>query len=540
MRALRELLKRRLPFWRNERGSVLMIFAFALIPMLVSVGVAVDYSLAARSRAHIASAADAAALAGARAAQNYLNSYGTSSIQWAQAITIGKQTASDVYAANQNLASDKLTIQTQAPQITIAPAPDGTALATVQGFGKISTRFMYLVGIPTVNVGSSSQAQGAGISYYQIVFIVDVSNSMAIGGSQSIIQTMDNNVDFQQAGLSCSFACHDGYDTTTSYYCTKNATNMNCAGYNQAGPQKCTTNNKGKQTCTPTTVHVAGNLSYCPNPTGTQSSDKLQCVYYSDKRLIAKYSTPQILLKIDYVQQAMQEFIQQLSAFSQNQTQTGIYNQFQVSVWTFGTATKQAFSGANTAASATQRDTYYSNVLTAANAVDLEPATSGNNHGYTQTSSALKTVYSSTVSAIHPGDGSTANSRKTYFILLSDGAEDIPGNSQWGRTVVDNYATASTPTACDAMKVPTIMGNDKSRPIVFSIAATYPDIQPSEGDYLQYSTLILNSGMKANIKTAMTNCATPGYSYSADSGDDIVKAVNSAFSSIMASLHLTK
>lgn len=530
MRLIRNLLKRPLRFWKNDRGNVLMIFAFALIPMLVSVGVAVDYSLAARSRSHIASAADAAALAGARAAQNYLNSYGTSPTQWTQAINIGKQTAQDVYAANENLANDGLTVPTQPPQITITAAPDGTALASVTGYGLINTRFMSLAGISTVNVAGAAQAQGAGISYYQIVFIVDVSNSMAIGGSQSIIQAMDKNPDFQN----CSFACHDNYSTKTSYYCNNNSSDTNCAGYDQ---QSCTTK-KGKTTCT--TTHIPGNVSYCPKPTGTQSSDKLQCVYYSDKRLIAKYSTPQILLKIDYVQQAMQQFINQLSSFSSNQSQTGIYNQFQVSIWTFGSATQQTFSGSNTATSAAQRDTYYSNVLNAANAIDLEAATSGNNHGYTRTSDALNTVYSNTVSAIKPGDGSTANSRKTYFILLSDGAEDIPGSSPWGRTVVDDYATKTTPTACDAMKVPTISGNEKSRPIVFSIAATYPDVQSTEGDYAQYQTLILNSGMKTKIKTAMTNCATPGYSYSADNGDQIVQAVNSAFASIMASLHLTQ
>jgi Flp pilus assembly protein TadG len=50
-------------FLGDERGSVAIIFALALIPLTLAVGAAVDYSLAARIKAKLDAAADAAALA---------------------------------------------------------------------------------------------------------------------------------------------------------------------------------------------------------------------------------------------------------------------------------------------------------------------------------------------------------------------------------------------------------------------------------------------------------------------------------------------
>jgi Flp pilus assembly protein TadG len=510
MRALRELLKRHLSFWRNERGNVLMIFAFALIPMLVSVGVAVDYSLAARSRSHVASAADAAALAGARAAQNYLNSYGTSSYQWAQAITIGKQTANDVYAANQNLANDKLTIQTQAPQITIAPAPDGTALATVTGFGNISTRFMYLVGIPTVNVGSTSQAQGAGISYYQIVFIVDVSNSMAIGGDAATIAALQADSRFYNPAenVNCAFACHDISDKT-SYYCHNNPSNKTCAG-SGSGSKK-----------------IAAQPSYCPS-----GSAKLQCDYWNDKRSIARDSSPRLYLKIDYIQSALDQFIDQMKSINSNNSLNNVYNQFQISMWAYGTNVNKVFSDSNSSTNGTQQATYFGNARTAADGIDIEASIPSNNNGYTLTSTALTKVYNDAKANLQLGDGSSPAKRKAYFIILSDGAEDVawPGHN-WGRKVVADY-----PSVCTTMKTPVVAGNDNTRPIIFSIEAQYPDVTGND----QYNTLIVNSQMKTAIPTAMQNCATPGNYLLAENGSQITSAVQTAFAAITASLHLTK
>jgi Flp pilus assembly protein TadG len=52
-------------FWSGEGGSVSVVFAIALIPVVMLVGAAIDYSRASSARTHLQAAMDAAVLAGA-------------------------------------------------------------------------------------------------------------------------------------------------------------------------------------------------------------------------------------------------------------------------------------------------------------------------------------------------------------------------------------------------------------------------------------------------------------------------------------------
>lgn len=61
------LLKRLLAFARDSRGVVGIMFGLTLVPMLGMIGLAVDYSVAVRVNSSLRAAADAAALAAARA-----------------------------------------------------------------------------------------------------------------------------------------------------------------------------------------------------------------------------------------------------------------------------------------------------------------------------------------------------------------------------------------------------------------------------------------------------------------------------------------
>lgn len=515
--------------WRNERGNVLMIFVFALIPMLVAVGVAVDYSQAARSRTHLSAAADAAALAGARAAQDYLDSYGTGSVQWQTASEKGTAAANAVFAANQNQTTDPNTFSPTAI-VKLTQASDGTALATVTASANTKTYFMYLVGIPTVPISVPSQAQGAGVTYYQVVFIVDNSNSMAIGGDDTAISSLENDWMFNSSNYTqkCAFACHDSNATVSgkrSVFCAR------VTADSTLGSKKDASGTKYSNNCTSSAM-------YCPktsDPNYTTYGGSALCLLWDDKRALAKLKNYK--LKIDYVKDALDSFMDQMSS-----TKTKAFNQFQISMWTFGTTTNKVFSTANYATTTATQSAYYALAKAAADNIDLENSTiwsSSNvalyNHGYTKTSDALTTIYNDSVKNLQLGDGSSPTSRKTFFIFLSDGAEDVNGSSDWNRIVKADY-----PSICTTMKNPIVSGSDKTRPIVFSIEAKYPDVPSTDADYKQYSTLILNSNMKTQIPTAMQNCATPGNYLLAQNGDEIVQAVQKAFASITSSLHLTK
>ena len=86
---------------RSRRGNVAMIFGFALMPMLIAVGSAIDYSMAARSRNHIATSADAAALSATKAAQNYMTVNGTGAASFAAASLLAQTAMAQTFSANQ-------------------------------------------------------------------------------------------------------------------------------------------------------------------------------------------------------------------------------------------------------------------------------------------------------------------------------------------------------------------------------------------------------------------------------------------------------
>ena len=489
---------------RNRRGNVAMIFGFAIMPLLVAVGSAVDYSQAARSRNHIATSADAAALAATKVAQNYMNTNGTGATAFASASALAQTAMSQTFAANQT--SDGYS-QNVLATLAMTQAVDGSPIATVTASANAPTFLMRIVGIPTVAVGATSQAKGAGGTYYQIVFVVDVSNSMAIGGTQTDINNLQNDRYIQNTKLDgnnnivstpCAFACHDPNAVNTyasSDYCMNSPNDGFCHG---------------------------NGLAYCPY--GNGNCKNVTSGVFSDKRAIAKKYGYK--LKIDYVNDAVNTFITQLKPKMDKAPQ--YYN---VAIDTFGT-------------NFTQLQTFTNNSTTLANAaaqIDVEAATpAGNtpstNKGFTNTATALQSALSN-VSNI--GDGSSATSRKTFFIFMSDGAEDVwsTANYPYGRSVDVNYLNA-----CNAIKAAGNANNPATQPTIFSIDATYYAL-PNEA---QYQTLISNYNLGPQFPTTMQACATATSQYStyfsASDGPDIQSAVQQVFSNIFGngSLHLTR
>ena len=154
-----KLLPVLLPFRRNERGNVAMIFALAMIPMLVIAGFAIDAQLAFAKKDKIQYAVDSAVLAGARMMQS-------SSDQ-----TAVTKHARDYFSAimsneSQDLTCDTLMIDFSAPEeIT----------------GNVScyqpTTLMNLVGHSRVKINTTSVAT-YGTGRVDVAFVFDVSGSM--------------------------------------------------------------------------------------------------------------------------------------------------------------------------------------------------------------------------------------------------------------------------------------------------------------------------------------------------------------------------
>src|SRR5262245_28062568 len=123
-------------FWAAERGNVAIIFALALLPIMTSVGAAVDYSRANADRTTIQMALDAGVLS--RARDGTINCVAV---------------ATNVFTSN--LASEHIS----------APTPSFTQPAQSTYAGSVSanvaTAFLGVAGIHTIRVTAASTAQYA-------------------------------------------------------------------------------------------------------------------------------------------------------------------------------------------------------------------------------------------------------------------------------------------------------------------------------------------------------------------------------------------
>jgi hypothetical protein len=160
-----------------------------------------------------------------------------------------------------------------------------------------------------------------------------------------------------------------------------------------------------------------------------------------------------------------------------------------------------------------------SSAATAAAAIDVEPIRPASaNWGYTKTTSALTSLKNALKNV---GDGTSATSRKTYVVFITDGLQDLPGScSVYGRCTDVAYATA-----CSAIKT--------AGATMISIEATYP-VVPNDAQYDQ-----IVAPYASQFSTVLKNCSSGSQWYfAASDGPAIQSAMTSIASQITKSLRL--
>jgi len=184
-------------FCRDIRGNIAVTFALASIPVTMTVGAAVDYSFAERTKATLDSYADAAVLSAVN--------------QSAKALT---DTAAQTTALTQ--------FNTQAA--TLKKGGVGTASVTVTTSGNVRTAvlkytasvptaIMGMVGMNNMNISGSSTAASASPTYIDFYLLLDNTPSMGVGATPADVTTMVNNTPDQ-----CAFACHQLDISPNDYY----------------------------------------------------------------------------------------------------------------------------------------------------------------------------------------------------------------------------------------------------------------------------------------------------------------------------------
>jgi Flp pilus assembly protein TadG len=226
MRALNRLFGR---FFRDRRGNISMIFGLTLVPLVVAVGTGVDYSLAARMKAKLQSAADAAAVGSISdnspgyLAATQMTSDGT--------VTAGQTDADNVF----NGIMATVTGYSGLSESSTVTKTGANLKSVVTFSAQVPTTFMKIAGFTNITVNGTSSAGGSLPLYLDFYLTLDVSGSMGLPSTTAEAARMQsiNPDNIKQYPTGCTLACHFSpqnsacTDSGTQQYSTNNY----CMGY---------------------------------------------------------------------------------------------------------------------------------------------------------------------------------------------------------------------------------------------------------------------------------------------------------------------
>ncbi|QAU45393.1 pilus assembly protein [Bradyrhizobium guangzhouense] len=501
---------------RDSRANVAATFAIALVPLIASIGCAIDYSMATRIKAKLQSSADAASVASIS-----VNSAGYNA---AMAMTSNGSVAAGVTEANNIFngnASGFANSFTNLGETSTVTKTGSRLTSSVQFSADVPVTFMQLLGYRKLTVTGSSSSSTTLPLYLDFYLTLDVSGSMGLPSTTAEAQRMQsiNPDNYRQYPTGCTLACHFSPQNSA---CTDSGTqgyptNNYCLGYaisrvSQSG--------------------YRGLLSpKASNPMGVQLPSSivsgLPNSLYSNLATVANCPTDGtdscIQLRLDAVGYAVNQLF-----VTANNTEK-VANQFRIGLYPF---IRYLYSYFPLTSSINGSTTNPSTInYAAANLATLldTNVNSSLGSGGTHIDTALSSV-STLITSV--GDGSAWNNTLPYVFLVTDGAQDpqvkgVP-NGSWSGS---NHATTIDPaTSCTPLK---------NRGIIISVLyIPYQKINPvntsfagDEDDYANWNI--------PNIPTSLQNCASPGFFYTANTPADITAALNAMFNHAVQEARIT-
>lgn len=209
-------------FLRDKRGNVAIIFALASVPLLFLTGMGIDYGIAASRQAQLNSFADAAALA---AVTPTMMAQSTAAATNVAQNTFNAQ-ASALQGINYNPGNLTVTINTAGSVRNV----------TVAYTANYQTVFPNVLGTSSITLGGSSTATAGMAPNIDFYLLLDDSPSMAIAATQSGINTLVANTQYQcdsaPAGGSscgCAFGCHESHPSGKTH-CSRTSCGLSGTG----------------------------------------------------------------------------------------------------------------------------------------------------------------------------------------------------------------------------------------------------------------------------------------------------------------------
>lgn len=182
-------------FTFSQSGNVAVIFALSSIPLVLAVGISVDYMDASKTRQILVNAGDAASLAGVKAATEYrIENPDAGKVSWKK---VGRKAARKFFLNNSHFPKN---VEIDKPKITFMEKGNDIS-SEVTFTGSMQTSFMKVIGKTSMKLSGTSYASAGLPNYAHINILIDVSSSMGIGATKADQQTLQDKI-------GCTLACH--------------------------------------------------------------------------------------------------------------------------------------------------------------------------------------------------------------------------------------------------------------------------------------------------------------------------------------------
>lgn len=208
---------------RNQRGNVLMLFGFALIPMTFATGMTIDYARAARTQTRLNAVADAAVLAGVT--PEMLSKTRVESNDAAVAMWYAQSGATKCQGdiVNRVIFSDcNVPGRGNTDTGTVYTGYDGTIKITVTDTNttglsrtvkldwtaRSENIFGNLLGLTSIPIGGTSSSNAKTAPNIDFYVLLDTSGSMAFPSTSAGLSLLRSKTG------GCAFACHSTNDAT--------------------------------------------------------------------------------------------------------------------------------------------------------------------------------------------------------------------------------------------------------------------------------------------------------------------------------------
>lgn len=186
---------------RDRRGNVLLLFAIALVPMLLAIGMAVDYARAARLRTKLNAVADSAALSAVTQTVMDQSPGNAQTI----ALAMFDQQASPL--AGLVPTRTRRTIAVADNSMTTGTSST-TRTAQVRYSADVVNMFAGILGQSITTISGVAQATAAAAADTDFYLMLDSSPSMDLPATTAGIAKMKSLTPMQGDGRGCAFACH--------------------------------------------------------------------------------------------------------------------------------------------------------------------------------------------------------------------------------------------------------------------------------------------------------------------------------------------